>query len=267
MDQALTALGRQRRVVMSVNQYYTAGRVVTQSDLLSVLPLVFLPATGHEGELLVRELPFDLGAMQVSMLWHMRRDAEPAHRWLRERVRAVGWGRSPERPGQPSAQCPAWPTNTSPRQRCSAGSSTLSGRRLRRARRRARRRSPGRRQPGGHDSHGVGMVPRYVLSLLADELSSGAVRRSPRGRRADHRRWRTAASASRSRTRRWTIAIERAQRHGVCVMGLKNAHHIGRVGHWAEQAVAAGMVSIHFTNVNAALRAGRALAAAARRAS
>ena len=86
VDQALTALGRQRRVVMSVNQYYTAGRVVTQSDLLSVLPLAFLPATGHVAELLVRELPFDLGAMQVSMLWHMRHDAEPAQRWLRARV-------------------------------------------------------------------------------------------------------------------------------------------------------------------------------------
>jgi len=86
VDHALTTLSRQRRVVLTVNQYFTAGQVVTQSDLLSVLPLAFLPATGHEGELLVRELPFDLGAMQVSMLWHMRRDAEPAHRWLRERV-------------------------------------------------------------------------------------------------------------------------------------------------------------------------------------
>jgi DNA-binding transcriptional LysR family regulator len=86
VDHALTALGRQRRVVMSVNQYFTAGQVVTQSDLLTVLPLALLPATGHEGELLVHELPFDLGAMQVSMLWHMRRDAEPAHRWLRQRV-------------------------------------------------------------------------------------------------------------------------------------------------------------------------------------
>jgi uncharacterized oxidoreductase len=35
-------------------------------------------------------------------------------------------------------------------------------------------------------------------------------------------------------------------------MGLKDSHHIGRVGHWAEQACAAGLVSIHFTNVNAA---------------
>ena len=31
-------------------------------------------------------------------------------------------------------------------------------------------------------------------------------------------------------------------------MGLKNAHHIGRIGHWAEQAVAAGLVSVHFVN-------------------
>jgi DNA-binding transcriptional LysR family regulator len=86
VDQALTTLGRQRRVVLSVNQHFTAGRVITQSDLLTVLPLAFLPATGHQSELLVCELPFELGAMQVSMLWHMRRDAEPAHRWLRERV-------------------------------------------------------------------------------------------------------------------------------------------------------------------------------------
>ena len=32
-------------------------------------------------------------------------------------------------------------------------------------------------------------------------------------------------------------------------MGLRNTHHIGRVGHWAEQAIAAGFASIHFTNV------------------
>ena len=31
-------------------------------------------------------------------------------------------------------------------------------------------------------------------------------------------------------------------------MGLKHAHHIGRIGHWAEQAVAAGLVSVHFVN-------------------
>ena len=44
------------------------------------------------------------------------------------------------------------------------------------------------------------------------------------------------------------LAIARARQHGVCVLGLRHSHHLGRVGHWAEQAVAAGLVSIHFTN-------------------
>ncbi len=89
VDRTLTALGRRRRVVLTVNQYFTAGRVLTQSDLLSVLPRVFVPATGHESQLLVRELPFDMGALQVSMMWHLRRDAEPAQQWLRALVQAA----------------------------------------------------------------------------------------------------------------------------------------------------------------------------------
>jgi uncharacterized oxidoreductase len=32
-------------------------------------------------------------------------------------------------------------------------------------------------------------------------------------------------------------------------MALGNSHHLGRIGHWAEMAVAEGLVSIHFVNV------------------
>jgi uncharacterized oxidoreductase len=35
----------------------------------------------------------------------------------------------------------------------------------------------------------------------------------------------------------------------MCVMGLGRSHHLCRIGQWAEQAVAAGLVSLHFTNV------------------
>lgn len=86
LDQALTALGRHRRVVLTVNQFFTAGRVVTRSDLLTVLPLCFLPATGYQDQLVVRDLPIDLGPVRVSMLWHLRRDDDPAHAWLRALV-------------------------------------------------------------------------------------------------------------------------------------------------------------------------------------
>ena len=46
------------------------------------------------------------------------------------------------------------------------------------------------------------------------------------------------------------IGIDRAKKHGVCVVGLTNAHHIGRIGHWAEQCARAGMVSTHWVNVH-----------------
>lgn len=83
MDQALAALGRRRHIVLTVNQFFTAGRVVTQSDLLTVLPERFVPATGYADQLVTRELPFQMDPVSVQMLWPLRLDADAAQRWLR----------------------------------------------------------------------------------------------------------------------------------------------------------------------------------------
>ena len=48
------------------------------------------------------------------------------------------------------------------------------------------------------------------------------------------------------------LGIERARKHGVAVVGIRNASHVGRVGAWAEQAAAAGMISLHFVNTSGA---------------
>jgi uncharacterized oxidoreductase len=45
------------------------------------------------------------------------------------------------------------------------------------------------------------------------------------------------------------LGIDRALQLGVCVIGLSRSHHLGRIGEWAEQCAAAGLVSIHFVNV------------------
>lgn len=86
VDQALIGLGRQRRIVLTVNQFFTAGRVVAHSDLLTVLPEGFVEATGYQAGLVTAELPFDLGPVQIDMLWHLRHDTDPAHRWLRQQI-------------------------------------------------------------------------------------------------------------------------------------------------------------------------------------
>ena len=82
-DEALAALGRERRIVMTVNQFFTAGRVVACSDLLTVLPLHFFGVTGLENELVWRPMPMPMPTVHVDALWHLRHAGSAAQRWLR----------------------------------------------------------------------------------------------------------------------------------------------------------------------------------------
>lgn len=81
-DEALGALGRQRHIVLTVNQFFTAGRVVATSDLLTVLPRHFVSVTGIADQLVLRELPFAVPAVHVDALWHRRMQHNAAHTWL-----------------------------------------------------------------------------------------------------------------------------------------------------------------------------------------
>ncbi len=85
-DRALAALNRKRRIVLAVNQYFTAGRVVANSNLLTVLPAYFVEATGYHEQVVTRPLPFDLAGLHVAMVWHQRNDRSSAHQWLRARL-------------------------------------------------------------------------------------------------------------------------------------------------------------------------------------
>lgn len=102
----------------------------------------------------------------------------------------------------------------------------------------------------GHDSHGVVRTPRYVDYALSGDYRFGVkVERAldaPAFAVVDGRsgfgHWVGAQAVE--------IGVEKARQQGVSVIGLRNAGHIGRIGGWAEQALRAGMVSIHFVNVS-----------------
>ncbi|MDF3034994.1 MAG: transcriptional regulator, LysR family [Paucimonas sp.] len=85
-DEALAQMGRKRRILLTVNQFFTAGRVVASSDLVTVLPRHLIASTGMTDMLIAKELPFDLPEVEVDMLWHERDARNPAHRWLRNVV-------------------------------------------------------------------------------------------------------------------------------------------------------------------------------------
>lgn len=86
VDEALAQIGRERRILLTVNQFFTAGRVVANSDLITVLPKHLMVSTGMTESLVWRELPFALPAVHLDMLWHERDGRSPAHRWLRNNL-------------------------------------------------------------------------------------------------------------------------------------------------------------------------------------
>ncbi|MCY0389700.1 malate/lactate/ureidoglycolate dehydrogenase [Robbsia sp. Bb-Pol-6] len=101
----------------------------------------------------------------------------------------------------------------------------------------------------GHDSHGVGMIPRYVAALGLQELQLNAHARVVRDFGA-------VLTVEGGRGLGQVIAheamahgIERARKLGIAAVGLRDSHHIGRIGHWAEQCARAGLASFHFVNV------------------
>lgn len=101
----------------------------------------------------------------------------------------------------------------------------------------------------GHDSHGVGMLPRYVDALLEGGLLpnqhvSVALDAGPLLRLDGNAGY--GQVVGREAMER---GIARARELGVCVVALANAHHLGRIGHWAEQCLEANLVSLHFVNV------------------
>ncbi|MEE3649825.1 MULTISPECIES: malate/lactate/ureidoglycolate dehydrogenase [unclassified Brenneria] len=102
----------------------------------------------------------------------------------------------------------------------------------------------------GHDSHGVSMLPRYIAAIKEGGLAPHANAEktldfgpliSFNGQQGFGQVVAKQALAE---------GIARAQTHGVAVVSLADAHHLGRIGAWAEQAVDAGLVSLHFANVH-----------------
>jgi len=101
----------------------------------------------------------------------------------------------------------------------------------------------------GHDSHGVGMVPRYIDAVLEKGLtpnaSVGTVVDLGTLLTLDGQRGYGQVIGEQA----MQLGIARAKQHGNCIVALGNAHHLGRIGHWAEMAVAEDLVSLHFVNV------------------
>ena len=87
IDDALAALELERQVATVVGGFATALALVRASDLVASVPERH--TAGLRGGMHSFRLPVALEALTISLLWHPRMDADPAHRWLRGCVRDV----------------------------------------------------------------------------------------------------------------------------------------------------------------------------------
>jgi uncharacterized oxidoreductase len=102
----------------------------------------------------------------------------------------------------------------------------------------------------GHDSHGVIRVPSYIDWLRAGKVLANQtlevvtetdVLAVVDGRFGFGQTMGEAAM---------DLGVAKCRRSGLAAVALRNSGHLGRIGDWAERAVAAGLISLHFVNTS-----------------
>ena len=84
IDDVLSERGLERRVARAVPFFLTALHLVAQTDYLLIVSERMAKAMAPSLGLRLIEPPLPLRPYALSLVWHPRFDADPAHRWLRE---------------------------------------------------------------------------------------------------------------------------------------------------------------------------------------
>ena len=73
----------------SVPGFPTALSVALESDLIAMIPALYLLNQQVTDQVHLFELPFKSRRITVSQMWHPRMERDPGHRWLREQILAI----------------------------------------------------------------------------------------------------------------------------------------------------------------------------------
>lgn len=86
VDTALAAVGRSRKVILSVPYFLALPFLLHDSPTIACVPKGMAEACANAMRLAVSSAPVELPAVEISMVWSARKDRDPALVWLRERI-------------------------------------------------------------------------------------------------------------------------------------------------------------------------------------
>lgn len=81
-DDALEALGRARKVVLSVGSFLVVPEIILRSDLVALVPERIVRDRAEQLHIL--EPPIAVEGFSMSLVWHERTHQHPGHRWVRD---------------------------------------------------------------------------------------------------------------------------------------------------------------------------------------
>jgi hydroxycarboxylate dehydrogenase B len=100
----------------------------------------------------------------------------------------------------------------------------------------------------GHDSHGVGLAPRYMLHAVTGTMTPGAKVSLVTDNGVYVLLDGNMGYGQTIGRESMEIAINKVKKNGAAIVGLRNVHHLGRIGAWGELCAKAGFISIHYVN-------------------
>ncbi len=77
------------KVPLTLSSYLAAPHVAARTDLVATLPRSVAQAIAPSLPLVMLPLPLTVRDINIAVYWHQRHHADPAHRWLRERLGTI----------------------------------------------------------------------------------------------------------------------------------------------------------------------------------
>ena len=88
-DHALSQIGRQRKVVLTVPQFSALPMLLADSDMIAIVPDYIARSMAMIEGVRAEPAPLELPHQELSMVWRGATHDDPAERWLRSRCSAL----------------------------------------------------------------------------------------------------------------------------------------------------------------------------------
>ena len=89
VDATLAQLGEQRRIRVFTRHYQAAMTLAEENDLIVTLPTRATWLQRDNPRVVVRDVPFEVPALELKMAWSPLLQHNPAHRWVRQMITGI----------------------------------------------------------------------------------------------------------------------------------------------------------------------------------